>query len=268
MTYNTNLQNTEIQTMTELYNVTYGNSVEYFTNSKTEVVFNNKTYIPIPVQRTNISKDVEMRTQTFTVTTIPTDLFKQYIAATPVEPVNITLYRALNSDVNNEYALIFTGVVKSVQFAKGQVAIECVANAQYLRKKIPPYLYQSFCNHTLFDTRCTLDKTAYAVAATLTYVSGTTIKSAAFATKVDGWFNQGYIELGDNLDKRLIISHTGDTCILHIAFDARVAAGLTMTAYPGCDKKPDTCKNKFNNYTNALVHPLIPTRNPVLQGYL
>jgi len=265
MSYNTNIQETQMEVMPELYVVEYGGSTERFTNYATDIVFLGHTYTAISIKRTSITKDADLRAQTFTITTIPTDFFRRYVPATPVEPVGIKLYRALYSDLSS-YALIFQGLVKSVQFSGGQVGVECIANAQYLRKKIPSYIYQAFCNHRLFNTQCGVNKLTYKVVATMTSVSGTTLKAAVFATKPNGWFNKGYIELSDTGDKRMIIAHSGDTIVIHAPFDSRVAVGISLNAYPGCDGSPTTCQTKFNNYDNALLMPLIPSRNPVVNG--
>lgn len=267
MTYTTNLQETQMLSMPELYVVSYGTTIERFTNYTSNVIFQGYEYLALPIKRSSITQDNEFKAQTFNINLVPTDLFKQYVSSTPIEPVRITLYRALSSDLTS-YVTIFSGVVKSLQFSNGQCVVVCISDNQFLRKKVPCYIYQAFCNHTLFDSNCALNSASYKTNVLLTYVSGTTIKAAEFATKANGYFNQGYLDLGSGLDKRLILSHTSDTVIIHCAFDNRVVNGITMYAYPGCDKSPATCVAKFNNLTNMLAFPYIPSKNPITTGYM
>lgn len=264
MTLSDNIQATEMKPIIEFYDIVHGSTVDRFTSYSEDTVFLYHTYVAIPIKRTNLSRDNELSVLQTTITTIPTDLFRLYVASQPLEPVTITIYRAALDDLTS-YALLFSGVVNNVQFNGGQVQAVCVADAQYLKQKIPIYLYQAYCNHTLFDGRCAVDKNTYKVSGVLTYVSSTTLKAAIFATKANGYFDQGYVQCGD--DKRLIIKHIGDTLTLQAAFDTRAAIGVTVDAYPGCDKSPDTCKNKFSNFDKFLGHPSIPSRSPVTGGF-
>jgi len=48
-------------------------------------------------------------------------------------------------------------------------------------------------------------------------------------------------------------------------FDDEVV-GKQVIVYAGCDKTPQTCKNKFNNLQNFRGFPYIPVKNPVIWG--
>ena len=265
MTYATNIQETQMVSMPQLFKITIGGVSEYYTDYSTNITFLFHEYLAVPIKRTSFSRDNDFRALETTITTIPTDTLRKYIALQPVEPVEVVIYRSITTDLTS-YTTLFRGVIKGVQFANGQVQAACIANTLYLKKKIPRFLYQAFCNHTLFDTRCGANRLSYKLSGTLTYVLNTTLKADAFATKPDGYFDQGYVQIGD--DMRLIIKHTTDTLIIHAPFDSRAVASVVVDAYPGCDKDPDTCKSKFNRFTDGFLGcPSIPTINPVLVGF-
>ena len=263
--YDNNIQATEMTPLPEFFDIYYGTTHERYTSYSEDTDFGFYTWTAAPIKRTSFNRDNDFATLQTTISTYPSPLLRLYVAAQPVEPVYITIYRALTADLTS-YATIFSGVVKSVQFAEGQVSALCVASAQYLKKKIPPYLYQAFCNHTLYDTGCGLDKAAWKITGILTVVSGTRLAATIWTTKPDGWFNGGYVEIGG--DKRLIIKHIGANFTIHAPFDNRATPGASADAYPGCDKNPATCKAKFSNFdAHFLGMPYIPTRNPVIQGF-
>jgi len=129
---------------------------------------------------------------------------------------------------------------------------------------IPKDLYQGYCNHNLFDGGCGVNKASYAVTAQVTTdETNTTLYSSAFAAKPEGWFTGGFVEfLGES---RLVMESKENYVIIQCPFSEPVD-GQTVTAYPGCDKSPKTCKEKFDNLVNFLGCPYIPSRNPVLWG--
>lgn len=265
MTYDTNIQATEMEALPEFYDISYGATHERYTTNTTDLLFQLYTWRAAPIKRTSFTRDNDFSILTTTITTVPSELLRLYAVSTPMEPVKIVIYRALATDLSS-YATLFSGLIASVQFSNGQVQVKCEAQSQHLKKRVPQYLYQAFCNHTLFDNGCGLHKMAYKTSGALTYVSGTTLKIAECASKADGYFDQGMIEIGS--DKRLIIKHTTNTLIIHTAFDSRAIVGVVADCYPGCDKSPATCKAVFNNFKDHFLgHPYIPTRNPVLDGF-
>ena len=265
MTYDSNIQATEMTAFPEFYQMSFGTTIERYTSYSEDVVFGFYTWKAAPIKRTSFSRDSDFSALTTTITCFPTDMLKLYVASVPVEPVRIIIYRALTANLSS-YATLFSGLLKDVQFSGGQVQALCIAEAQYLKKKMPPMLDQSFCNHTLYDTRCGLDKLAWKISGLMTNVNGTSITLVEASTKANGYFNMGMIEVAG--DMRMIIKHIGSVLTIHTPFDSRAAVGVNANIYPGCDKNPLTCQSKFNNHTNGFLgFPYIPTRNPVIMGF-
>jgi uncharacterized phage protein (TIGR02218 family) len=194
------------------------------------------------------------------------DTFQKYVANQPIEPVTITVYRILASDPT-QYVVVFKGSVMQVSIEGNQVSAKCEAKSQYLSKRIPNVIHQSFCNHDVYDTGCALNDAAWKVSATITTVSGASLVAAAFNDYADDYFKGGWITYDG--DMRLITSHTQgtSTVTLQIPFDSRVYASVTVDVYPGCDGNPSTCVNKFNNLVHFLGMPYISSRNPSIYGF-
>ena len=66
---------------------------------------------------------------------------------------------------------------------------------------------------------------------------------------------------------RFIVAHGGDTITLQLPFDSRVGNGGTVTAYPGCDGSPATCRDRFGNSARFGGCASIPSRNPAVWGF-
>jgi len=237
MSYETNRTATQQESTPELFELQTGNTYERYTSYRTDVTFQGFTYTAASISRGNISTDVEFGTIKVRVKSIITPTLAQYIANQPTEPTSLTIYRMLTSDAT-EYVVVFTGQIQSVAFSGNQAEAVCQRKDKYLSKRLPDIVYQSFCNHDVYDDDCGLNSGLWVVSATLTSVSGSTLVSPDFAATGSGYLTNGWIQAGT--DMRLVTAHTGDTVTIQIPFDARVYAGITVDAYPGCDGDPST----------------------------
>ncbi|MFX5321097.1 phage BR0599 family protein, partial [Acinetobacter baumannii] len=65
-----------------------------------------------------------------------------------------------------------------------------------------------------------------------------------------GWFTQGVVEFleGANIGiKRTVRLHESGAMLLTLPLLDMPAIGEAIRVYPGCDKRLDTCTNRFNN---------------------
>jgi uncharacterized phage protein (TIGR02218 family) len=264
MTLATNMEDTQQLQMPEFYQLSCGSRHEYWTSGKETLFWGAHDWIAAPIKRTTLSRDNDFGTISITITTFITDLLGSFIANNPIEPCVITIYRALETDLT-DLATIFSGVVKDISVKDRQIQVRCEAQAQYLKKKLPKFIYQSFCNHTLFDTGCQANPNLFKVSDLVSLVSGADIIVPAAATKPDGYFIQGKVVADQDI--RLILNHVGSTLTLQIPFDSRVGPGTSVVVYAGCDKDPATCIGKFNNFDHFFGFPYIPNKNPVIDGF-
>jgi uncharacterized phage protein (TIGR02218 family) len=142
------------------------------------------------------------------------------------------------------------------------VSAVCEGGSSVLTSRYPNLLFQSGCNHAVFDSGCGLLKDTWAVTGTVTAVAGGNVFSSIFAGNV-GFFSLGILVSGDSAS--MITGHEAGYVSLHSPL-AGLSAGSSITVYPGCDGLPATCKNKFNNFNHFLGFTCIPSSNPVIWG--
>ena len=128
---------------------------------------------------------------------------------------------------------------------------------------LPRMIYSGQCQFVLFDSGCGLAAQSWGVTASVS-VDGYLLASPSFAAYPNGYFTRGYAAAGG--DFRFIVAHGGDTITLQLPFDSRVGNGGTVTAYPGCDGSPATCRDRFGNSARFGGCASIPSRNPAVWG--
>jgi uncharacterized phage protein (TIGR02218 family) len=263
MTYATNIAAAQQESTPELYEFLLAGEYERFTSFAQAVTFLGHEFTPRSIRRSGWNYDTEFGAVSLSITAPITETFRRYIVNMPVEPVKVTIYRALSSDMAS-FVTIFNGYIRTVSIRDNMAQAECESRSKVLRAKIPRIVYQAYCNHNVFDAGCTLNDETWRVAATISNVSGSTIVSASFAGYPAQWFRGGFVQL--DLDYRLITDHTADTLSLQLPFDDRMAVGTAVYAYPGCDGNPATCRDKFDNLEHYLGMAYIPSSNPVVWG--
>jgi uncharacterized phage protein (TIGR02218 family) len=96
----------------------------------------------------------------------------------------------------------------------------------------------------------------------------TTIETGSTAARIlcqvnqpQGWFTQGVIEFLDGGNaglKRTIRMHESGALLLTLPLLEAPQAGQRIKVYPGCDKRLETCQNRFNNFARFRGAPFIP----------
>lgn len=220
--------------------------------------------------RTNTSQSTEAKGGHVKVT-LPQDhpIAQLFVNFIPSTPLYVTVFRNHDGEAESETVVAFTGRVQSGQFTTNdRCEMDCAPESEQLKRRVAAASFQKPCNHILFDEGCTVDKALFRSAAVLTSVSadGITIKSAVFASKPDGWWATGYIEVG--ADRRMVVSHAGDTLVLMNPLNG-LAVGSDLFVYAGCDRTYDGangCQSKFANGVNFMGWQWIPTKNPFSSG--
>jgi uncharacterized phage protein (TIGR02218 family) len=220
-------------------------------------------YSATAMNRTEIAQDQELSSGSIKVTVPRTcDLASRFVAYIPSTPVSLVIYRGHDGD--SEVVVNFTGRIASVTFAD-ECEIEVVPEQQVLRRQVPIQKFQAQCNWVLYGGGCGVAKIGFLTPGTVLTVSGAVVTIAAAGTKTNGWFNNGYLEKGE--ERRMILSHTG-TSITLINFLANLVPGDSVNLYAGCQRNADDCTRRFNNLVNFWGFPWIPTKNPFGGGLL
>lgn len=255
---------TKLPPFAELYEITVGSTLSRFTSYSKDVDFGGNTYLARPIKRGNFTFTKKLRSIRVTVSAPLGPFGQQYVANVPPEPINIRIVRVFQ-DGSGDSIEVFDGEVISVRVAGNAAHAEVESSTKIFRNKIPRIVYQAYCNWYLFDPdTCGLNEATYQVPAQITLLSPVDLQSSTFDSYDDGYFKGGHVEYDGDI--RMILDHVADQIEIHTSFDSRVQNGVTVNAYPGCDKAPATCVSKFNNFDNFCGMCYIPSNNPVIHG--
>lgn len=141
------------------------------------------------------------------------------------------------------------------------------SGVQKLNVEYPLRKYYPECPYSMYDSGCGLDFAAYTTTGTVTGVASTQDFNTS-VSKTDGYYEQGGIEFTSRalsgVSAPIKASYqTNGRIILLIPLDASPSIGDTFKIYPGCDKTPATCKNKFNNFSRNRATPYIPLKETI-----
>ena len=242
----------------ELYRFQLQGQVWTYTSADTAQDYNLETYLPVPITRTEPVQDKEPRAQSLKIT-LPLDdqvalLFQQ---GAPAGYVALTIYRFHRGI--SQVIPFWVGRIRGCLWQAGHAELDAEPIYAMLQRDALRFQFQRPCNHMLYGPDCRLSRGDWATVATLSDVTGLTITSAAFAAKADGWFKAGLVSWG--YQKRMVTAHTGAVLTLLTPFEGLVA-GITVTAYAGCDRTLAICSSRFGNQLNFGGFPYVPGINP------
>jgi len=261
--YNTNMTSTEQIPTPELFELRKGIQTAYYTSYPEALLFNGHIYTPASIKRGDYTVDSNLNTVSVTLTAAVLAEFGIHVANNPSQRTRVIIYRTISDDMS-EYRVVFDGHITGIVFNDKDVAtVRVDQQASILDRQIDMFVHQATCNHHVFDRNCSLDYLLW-VETTVVIVNGSTLFADVFDTYEDGYFTGGEVHFID--DARLITNHVGGDLTLHIPFSGDLITGMEVVVYPGCNGTPDTCINKFNNYSNFLGFPYIPNKNPAIWG--
>jgi uncharacterized phage protein (TIGR02218 family) len=243
----------------ELFEFSMGSTFWRWTSSDAAVTYLGNVFATETIVRTPMDFSQEDTAGNITIVVPQTNAVAAlFISYVPPNPVGITIYRKHRADP--EVVVIFIGKVISCTFDGPEAVLVCAPVRLLLQRRIPTIVFQTQCNWNLYGVGCGINKAAFKDVGTVTSIVGNAILAAVFATRADGWFNNGWIELGSG-ERRFVVNHVGNTVELMNAF-AGLAVGTAFDAYPGCDRTEAVCASKFSNLPRHLGFPRVPTRNP------
>jgi uncharacterized phage protein (TIGR02218 family) len=156
--------------------------------------------------------------------------------------------------------IVFSGSVGPLRASRNTVAITVNSDLAILSMPMPRNLYGPGCLHALYDTGCTLLRSAFTVAGTA-HAGSTASSIATGLAQADHYFELGAIAFTSGVNAgltRIVKTHVAGAVGLTVPFPAAPAVGDAFSIYPGCDKSQATCTNKFNNAVNFRGFPYIP----------
>jgi uncharacterized phage protein (TIGR02218 family) len=261
MTYDASEKSKQGGKPIELYRFTRGLKIWTYTTADMAITFNGEIYTPQTMRRGQLPQNNEQDNSTMDLYMDPEiDVVALFVSGATPSPTNLTLIRRHRDEaVTTEQGVIFDGQIGAVEFTESQAHFVCVPIQRGLQRKIPRWVYQTICNHMLYDQFCTVNPALYTFAGHISAIVGRTLTVPEAAAKVDGYYNGGYIKDGDSF--AFIQTHVG-TQILLLAIPASILVGDNISTTAGCDRRQATCVGKFANLDNFMGWPFIPDKNP------
>ena len=162
---------------------------------------------------------------------------------------------------------IFSGRVSDVSGSRSSVKVDVKSDIELLNVSSPRNIYQAGCMRTLYDEGCKVNREKFTVNGRVTANSTTGTELTCNLTQANGWFNQGVIKFTSGLNAgltRTVKEHKDGTLSFALRLPFPPQAGDVFKVYPGCNKRQDTCKNKFNNVVHFRGFPYIPSADTVV----
>lgn len=148
---------------------------------------------------------------------------------------------------------IFRGVISDAQQNGRTVTFTITQRSDdALQTKFPTVQISKLCQHTLFDSRCTVVRTGQQVNTTISAIGDfRTVTVASISPFVDGQFVFGELLHQPSGERRHIVkSFATRQLTLDVRLPSTAVNGDGVVIWRGCDRRPATCRDRFANITN------------------
>lgn len=128
-------------------------------------------------------------------------------------------------------------------------------------------VYSPECRADHGDARCKLNLEAFTAMGTVTAASDRQSFTDAGRGEADGWFDYGLLVWlsGANAGLEMEVKAYGSGQFsLFLPMPRAILAGDRYRVTAGCDKRFQTCRDKFGNVTNFRGEPFVPGQDSVL----
>jgi uncharacterized phage protein (TIGR02218 family) len=163
---------------------------------------------------------------------------------------------------------MFTGYVDVENGGGLEMKWTVKSGVQKLNVEYPLRKYYPTCHYSLYDAGCGLNLASFTTTGKVTAVTSYQDFNTN-VSKPDGYYQQGGIEwlsgalagVSAPIDSSY---QANGRIIMLIPLDVAPAVGDTFKIYPGCDKTPATCQNKFGNISRNRATPYIPLKETIV----
>lgn len=156
--------------------------------------------------------------------------------------------------------VLFEGRIVEPELDRYEINASVVSDVDNLKLQMPRNLYTPGCLNTLFDSACGLLSADFAVNTTIGANSSPS-RILCDLSQPQGWFTQGVVEFLEGVNvgiKRTVRLHEAGSLLLTLPLLEMPEIGEAIRVYPGCDKRLDTCTNRFNNRARFRGAPFVP----------
>lgn len=184
-----------------------------------------------------------------------------------LDGATLDLRRAFFDDAGKviECIDLFHGICEVTQGGGFILKISAKSVVQKLNIEYPNRRYYPQCPYSIYSKECGVDIKAYRKKVKVTAVTGTNTVQIDIPFE-DGYYTAGGMEwISGPLAGQAtqIMDSKNGTIIYMSATNTSSRIGDVAYIYPGCDKTPTTCKNKFNNFSRNRATPYVPLKETI-----
>jgi uncharacterized phage protein (TIGR02218 family) len=227
-------------------------------------VMTDVTYVARPVQDSGMVQGSGQQND-FTVD-IPADLpiVDLYRTMPPSGTVWLTVRRRHYGDADAPIHWMGTVTnVKRANLAEAQI-IAAPLMSSFKRTGLR-LCWTRECPHFLYDVDCKVDPADFENDGVIAAKTGASVTLTMAEIPEDQYYRGGFIAWEANADgtmeRRMIESQVGTNFVIFGLTD-RMEVGVAVKLYPGCDRSPGTCKDKFDNIDNYGGFDFMPGESP------
>jgi len=123
--------------------------------------------------------------------------------------------------------------------------------------------YSPICRTDLGSSKCKVDVEALALSGTVTAVASRKTFTGTHGAIAAGYFDFGVIKFtsGENIGRQMEVKTAGvddGSVEMFLPLNYPIGVGDGYTIYPGCDRRMETCRDRFNNIINFRGEPFVP----------
>lgn len=270
----------------ELYRFVYGDGEEsescpttvyLFTSCGEPVIYNEETYIPEAMGRSQIEQKAELARASVDITVpLNNTMAQPWILDKLHHVVSVTLFEvntygpgsgAVGIDDAN---VIWKGRLVSTRPGTKDLKLVFESIITSLRRAGLKQRMLRRCRHSLYRSGCNLSQGAFEDEGTIiAKENSSTFQVTLGVSRGNDYFSLGMISW--HCEYRFVIAHSeGDSTVITLMHPwPELARALDengdqdIKLYPGCDRTRVTCDGKFDNLNNYGGFDWIPVRNPL-----
>jgi uncharacterized phage protein (TIGR02218 family) len=184
-----------------------------------------------------------------------------------LDGATLDLRRAFFDDAGKviECIDLFHGICEVTQGGGFILKISAKSVVQKLNIEYPNRRYYPQCPYSIYSKECGVDIKSYRKKAKVTAVTDTNTVQIDIPFE-DGYYTAGGMEwISGPLAGQAtqIMASQSNTIVYMSATNTAPRIGDVAYIYPGCDKTPTTCKNKFNNFSRNRATPYVPLKETI-----
>lgn len=247
---------------TILYEFQLGAQQWLYANGERDVVLGGKRYLSCAISDSGINQSGDTDGDDMTIT-MPADAeFTKLFRGNPPSQFLRATIRNLNRG-DTEAPIVWAGLVKNgKRVSDVEYSVICKVLTASLNRVGIRLAWGRGCPHALYDRRCKVMKSDYARVVQISAVNGTGFTAPVFSLG-DGYLVGGFVEftvIAGVIERQAIEAHVG-TRVTLLGSTQGLTNGMFVTVYPGCDRVPSTCEQKFNNLSNYLGFDFMPDKS-------